>query len=540
MTTVLANAAEDKALLERLKAQYGYAFYCKSENKHDYYYVGHGYSQQNRGVCDGTGKLIIPCKYSDISLYEFDKSGYAEVTLNSMKGAVDKTGKLIIPCKFDDIRQYQLKDYNGFCEVKNDGKWGVADKSGNIIIPCKFDATDITQLTNTKYGIICPVKVDSKTGVADSAGNIIIPCKYDAIYLNHFNKIGYIQIELNNTFGVVDKSGNIIIPCICDKIYIQAKEGIIVYQTNNKFGIKDLAGNDLTEPIYDNIEPFADGVAQVTLNGVTSLMTNPLNGTNLEVANSLTANVAVDKNIPVSKNKSTETFAFIVANEEYAKWDASYALNDGKVFRDYCEKRMGIPATNIKLYENATYGTFRSMMGKMRDIADVYDGDARIILYFAGLGTQADNEQFLLPVDASLANIKATGVSMRQLLDELSAMNTGGTVIITDAAFNGRDRRGETLGEHRGVAIKTTQQQPKGNVAWLTASSDARNALASENLNHGIFTYYLLDALQKSDAITFDSLAKLITNDVKKHTLKSDETQIPYTVKSDTFNNFNF
>ena len=502
---------------------------------------------QGYGITNLKGDILVPFKYSHIELEQWvdpDYGGFCEVNINYKKGVIDKNGNLVIPCRYDEVTPFLLADPDngGICDVKIGGKYGATDISGEIDIPCEFDFVGSHWfLIPGNISGLCNVRTDNKWGLVDKKGNIIVPCiADDEIFIPSQISPTLFSICIDHKFGIIDNSGSIIVPCSYEGIWIEYIEELITYKIDGKQGIMDLTGKIIVDPIYDTIGNFEDGVAQVTLNGVTSLLTNPLKGTNLVVANSLTANATVDKNIPVSKNKSTETFAFIVANEEYAKWDASYALNDGKVFRDYCEKRMGIPATNIKLYENATYGTFRSMMGKMRDIADVYDGDARIILYFAGLGTQADNEQFLLPVDASLTNIKATGISVRQLLDELSAMNTAGTVIITDAAFNGRDRRGEPLGEHRGVAIKTIPQQPKGNVAWLTATSDARNALASENLNHGIFTYYLLDTLQKSVRLTFDNLTGSVTDNVKKHTLKSEEIQIPKTIKSDIFTDSNF
>ena len=57
----------------------------------------------------------------------------------------------------------------------------------------------------------------------------------------------------------------------------------------------------------------------------------------------------VDQNIPMSKTKAYNTYALIIANENYTSApNVSYAINDGKSFRDYCIKTLGVPESNIQ------------------------------------------------------------------------------------------------------------------------------------------------------------------------------------------------
>lgn len=58
----------------------------------------------------------------------------------------------------------------------------------------------------------------------------------------------------------------------------------------------------------------------------------------------------VDVNIPETKVKNENTYVVIIANENYTRVaKVAYAKNDGKVFKDYCLKTLGIPAENIKM-----------------------------------------------------------------------------------------------------------------------------------------------------------------------------------------------
>ena len=109
----------------------------------------------------------------------------------------------------------------------------------------------------------------------------------------------------------------------------------------------------------------------------------------------------VDKNIPITGLKNDNTFAIIIANENYqndAKVD--YALNDGRIFKEYCIKTLGIPESNIKLSPDATLNNLRNNISWIKDVASVYKGEAEIIFYYAGHGVPDDSskEAFLLPV----------------------------------------------------------------------------------------------------------------------------------------------
>ena len=66
----------------------------------------------------------------------------------------------------------------------------------------------------------------------------------------------------------------------------------------------------------------------------------------------------VDKNIPVNpQNASRNRFVAVIANENYRFVPpVSFALNDGKVFYEYCRKTFGVPESQIKFFKNATSG----------------------------------------------------------------------------------------------------------------------------------------------------------------------------------------
>ena len=122
----------------------------------------------------------------------------------------------------------------------------------------------------------------------------------------------------------------------------------------------------------------------------------------------------VDTGIPSTGAVNENTFALIIANEAYQNVaPVPNAINDGKVFADYCMKTLGMPKTNIHLVNNATYINIKRELNLMRQIAEAYKGGAKLVVYYAGHGLpdEASGDAYLLPVDGSgLTNLNASNI----------------------------------------------------------------------------------------------------------------------------------
>ena len=122
----------------------------------------------------------------------------------------------------------------------------------------------------------------------------------------------------------------------------------------------------------------------------------------------------VDIDIPTVSASNDETFAIIIANENYQSEVAvKYAHNDGRIFHNYCQNVLGIPEENIHYREDATLNNMQTEVNWVTNVARVYGGDARIIVYYAGHGIPDESTQtaYLLPVDGSGSDFN-TGYSL--------------------------------------------------------------------------------------------------------------------------------
>lgn len=313
--------------------------------------------------------------------------------------------------------------------------------------------------------------------------------------------------------------------------------------------------------MYSDISNFQDDVATAVLDGKAVLIKNPLlsdgeiqfadlsqgkkaSANGRAVSRYPAPNSDVDKNIPEKKDGTAENkFAFIIANENYPDAPVPYALNDGRMFAEYCQKSLGIPSSNIRLTEDATYAKIIAEIDQIKAISDAYGEDASIILYYAGHGIpdEQQNSAYMFPVDGQLRNVSGTAYSLENLYKELSLLPVKETIVLIDACFSGANRENEMLLTGRGVAIKAKEEKPGGNVVAFSASTGNETAHQLSEKTHGLFTYYLLKAMQENNGnITLGELTDYVTKNVKRQSVvmnskKQTPTVIPSPNKADNW-----
>ena len=262
------------------------------------------------------------------------------------------------------------------------------------------------------------------------------------------------------------------------------------------------------------------------------------NSVNDDVADNRGAEQAksdVDQNIPVNKQANENTFALIIANENYQDVAAvPNALNDGDIFAEYCKNTLGMPASNVRLVKDATLNNIRREVSLMRQIADAYHGSANFIVYYAGHGLpdEASGSAYLLPVDGYGSDL-STCFKLDELYSVLGSMPSSRVVVLVDACFSGATRDNGMLASARGVAIKAKTGRLSGNVVVISASQGDETANAYPEQHHGLFTYYLLKKLNASNGEVKlgDLVSYILDNVVKKSLVINGKSQTP-TVKT--------
>lgn len=487
---------------------------------------------------------IIPCQYDGINVsgkideffivfnYPSAKNVAEGMTGMPFEGVYDtRLNKQITPLKYGLIALHELKSKD-YCRVEGNrdpdvlsGEEGIGliDRQGNELLTPAYTYLQKMDRFNEASDIFVVGKggkFGGNWGGDYSQQTSEHYALYDAGKKSFLTSFDYKMINSTSTDRMVMGIS-------------VAGENLASFCTNDdKWGFMDVTGKVVIPAEYEKVTEFENGVAQVMKDGVTSLLTNPLKGTILKVAGGSELGKDVDSNIPQTGRAEENLFAYVFANERYAHLKgADYALNDGKVFAEYCKKTLGVPEKQVHYYEDATFGNLSSAMNQIKDIAEVYEGEAKIIFYFAGLGAtdHQTKERYLLPSDATLETVSSTGYSVLELQKALSGMNTIYTLAILDAPFSNVDRNGNMLGSGRGVRIAPKQIPVQGHAIICTGSMGDETAYASKDYGHGLFTFGILQQLQstKGDS-TLKELIDNATTWTKREAMNEfEQTQTP-------------
>ena len=246
----------------------------------------------------------------------------------------------------------------------------------------------------------------------------------------------------------------------------------------------------------------------------------------------------VDENIPTTKVRNEKTFAVIIANENYQQVaSVPFALNDGSIFRKYCMNTLGIPEKNIHYVPNATGNRLKSEVNWLEGVIKAYNGEAKIIFYYAGHGVPDEGNQtaYLLPIDGSGMDI-TTGYKLDDLYKKLGAMGSEHVTVLLDACFSGSKREGDMIVAARGVALDVKKGEPVGNMVVFSAAQGKETAHQYSEQQHGLFTYFLLKKLQSSKGdVNLEDLGNYIIMNVRQQSIvQNSKSQTPCVTPSST------
>ena len=397
--------------------------------------------------------------------------------------------------KVDDSK-YPIR--KGTRELKAIG--GDRDNVRTLVIPAKFKANDGQEYTVTTIG-------RAAFAGYQNIYYVVIPETVTTIEDYAFFRTSIVSVAIPNSvvsigqrvFGRCPYLKSLIIPqglSMDDNSYKDSEEVFVWYHTADA---KPAVAQSTPKTASGPARPVAAAQPQVITQAAPKAP-SPTPEAVPAVPKKETAVISdVDENIPSTGWQNDETFVLIVANENYQKVaKVECALNDGRAFKKYCQQTLGIPADHIRLLENATLGQMAADVGWLSLAAKAYEGDVRIIIYYAGHGmpNEKDGSTYLLPVDNPGSTFGAYGLN--NLYKDLGGLNAKSVTLFLDACFSGSQRGDGMLASARGLAMKPKMENPLGNMVVFTAAQEDETAWPYAEKGHGLFTYFLLKKLQET------------------------------------------
>ena len=244
------------------------------------------------------------------------------------------------------------------------------------------------------------------------------------------------------------------------------------------------------------------------------------------------------KNISVQLAKKKEAaWAVVIGVNKYKNLPMlKYAVNDAREFYSYLVEVNLIPKDHASLLldEEVTLDRIRSILGTyLRQKAGKND---MVIIYFAGHGaTEVDPsspdgdglEKYILPHNADPKDLYATAMPMNEISRIFQRISSENVIFISDTCYSGASG-GRTItpsGFRASLSGAFLDRLSHGRGRIILTASDANEvSVEKDELRHGVFTYYLLEALRgKGDMdgdgfITVDEVHRYVSIKVPQAT----------------------
>jgi hypothetical protein len=199
-------------------------------------------------------------------------------------------------------------------------------------------------------------------------------------------------------------------------------------------------------------------------------------------------------------------FALVIGTDEYTDTtypDLRYATADAQAVAqaleewDEVEVLMTPEATTLEGVERAV-AALASKARHPRDTA---------LIYISGHGTLGRRaggplERFIVPTDAA-RDIVGSGVAVSELVSQLEAMGAQKKGLVLATCYNGREKSALSealaaeLASHKGEMSPLLERSQALIIA--SAASFGEAAIEDGSLGHDVYTWYLLEALERGD-----------------------------------------
>ena len=242
----------------------------------------------------------------------------------------------------------------------------------------------------------------------------------------------------------------------------------------------------------------------------------------------------------IKRQPERDAVAVIIGISNYKSLPkAEFAKDDAQVFYDYAIRALGVKPGNIKLLmdEQADaeeiYTAFKTWLpARVKSTTDVY------VFYSGhGLPTQDGSGLYWLPQRANRDLISKTGILLSEINSDIQATKPKSVTIFMDACYSGQARGGETLvASARPIALKSQSTTFPSNFTVISASQADQISSSSPELQHGIFSYYLMRGMEgeadlnRDGKITLDEIQSYLSENVGRQARIMNRQQEPQVI----------
>lgn len=160
--------------------------------------------------------------------------------------------------------------------------------------------------------------------------------------------------------------------------------------------------------------------------------------------------------------------------------------------------------------KNITSNLDRILSDKRLDRGDLF------VFYFSGHGIGTKSGDYLCPTDTNRKNVAEIGLPVKEVMKRIVATGMKNVLVICDACRSG---------EKNPFGAELQQLGEKANIAVMLGCAPGRRSYEYPELNHGVFTHYLLKNMADrtardllSGSVWASALAVRVKEQVRAHT----------------------
>ncbi len=233
-----------------------------------------------------------------------------------------------------------------------------------------------------------------------------------------------------------------------------------------------------------------------------------------------------------------DAVAIIIGIQNYRRLaKADFADQDATKFADYANRALGIPKDKIKVLTDADADqaallkTFRNWLP-----LNVTKGKTEVFVFYSGHGLPSNDGKslYFLPHGVDQDLLDETAIDQKKIISAIQSTQPKSVTMFVDSCYSGQSRNGsQLLAGAKPVILKNSDLGYPPEFTVFTASASDQISSASNDLQHGIFSFYLMKGMEgaadinKDGNITFGEMLEYLNENVQRQALAANRVQVP-------------
>ncbi len=243
----------------------------------------------------------------------------------------------------------------------------------------------------------------------------------------------------------------------------------------------------------------------------------------------------------IEKKSDRDSVAIIIGIQNYKRLGkADFANLDAEKFAEYAHRALGIPKSRIRTLTDADADQ-AALLKTVRNWLplQVTKDKTDVFVFYSGHGLpSADGKSlYLLPYGVDHDLLDETAVDQRKIVAAIQAAKPRSVTMFIDSCYSGLSKTGDTLlAGAKPVVLKSTDIGYPSEFTVMTASSPDQISSASNDLQHGVFSFYLMKGMEggadldKDGKITVGEMHRFLMDNVPRQAMSMNRKQEPQLV----------